>query len=101
MGGHQEEIAVRQSKRAKVDNLRLHDIRHDFATVMLRKTQNLVDAQHAMRHKDSRMTLRYAHLLPDDLKCAYEAIDNEGTASIYSRFLHVEENKKGAASATP
>ena len=77
------------------------DLGHDFATLMLRKTKNLVDIQHAMGHKDSRMTLQYAHLLPDDLKSAYEAIDNEGAASIFSRFLHVEEKIKGAASATP
>ncbi len=91
----------RACKRAKVDNLRLHDLRHDFATLMLRKTKNLVDVQHAMGHKDSRMTLRYAHLLPDDLKSAYEAIDNQGSAVIISRFLHVEENKRGHVSVTP
>jgi len=91
----------RACKRAKVDNLRLHDLRHDFATLMLRRTKNLVDVQHAMGHKDSRMTMRYAHLLPDDLKEAFNAIDNEGTASIFSRFLHVEEKIKGVASATP
>ncbi len=31
-----------------------------------------------------RMTLRYAHLLHDDLRSAYQA--NEGTAVIFSRF---------------
>lgn len=90
----------RACRRAKVENLRLHDLRHDFATLMLRKTKNLVDVQHAMGHKDSRMTLRYAHLLPDDLRDAYEAIDNEGTASIISRFLHDEEKPKGSQAVT-
>jgi len=91
----------RACKRAGVENLRLHDLRHDFATLMLRKTKNLVDVQYAMGHKDSRMTLRYAHLLPDDLKNAYEAIDNEGTASIISRFFHVNEKEKGLHAVTP
>ncbi len=81
----------RACERAGVKNLRLHDLRHDFATLMLRRTKNLVDVQHALGHKDSRMTLRYAHLLPEDLKDAYEAIDNQGTAAVFSRFLHVEE----------
>jgi hypothetical protein len=40
----------RVCKRAGVDNLRWHDLRHDFATLMLRKTRNLVDVQHAMGH---------------------------------------------------
>jgi hypothetical protein len=68
---------------------------------MLRRRRNLVDVQHAMGHKDPRMTLRYAHLLPDDLREAYEAIDNEGTAAILSRFYHVGENEKGLQAATP
>lgn len=91
----------RACKRAGVENLRLHDLRHDFATLMLRKRKNLVEVQHAMGHKDPRMTLRYAHLLPDDLKDAFEAIDNEGTAFVWSRFGHVEEKEKGIALATP
>jgi integrase len=91
----------RACRRAGVDNLRLHDLRHDFATLMLRKTKNLVDVQHAMGHKDSRMTLRYAHLMPDDLKSAYEAIDNTGTASILSQIYHSEEKSKGVTFVTP
>ncbi len=91
----------RACRRAKVENLRLHDLRHDFATLMLGKTKNLVDVQHAMGHKDSRMTLRYAHLQPDDLRGAYEAIDNQGTASVFSRFLHGKEDEKGLQAATP
>ncbi len=68
---------------------------------MLRKTKNLVDVQHAMGHKDSRMTMRYAHLMPEDLKDAFTAIDNMGTAKILSQFYHVGEKEKGIACATP
>ncbi len=72
----------RACDRAGIKNLRLHDLRHDFATLMLRKTRNLVDVQHALGHKDSRMTMRYAHLLPEDLNDSFNAIDNQGTAAI-------------------
>jgi integrase len=91
----------RACRRAGVDNLRLHDCRHDFATLMLRKTRNLVDVQHALGHSDPRMSLRYAHLLPDDLKGAFSAIDNAGTALILSQIYHSEEKEKGLALATP
>jgi hypothetical protein len=48
------------------------------------------------------MTLRYAHLLPDDLKDAYEAIDSESTVSILlSSFCHFGEKEKGCMTATP
>ena len=73
----------------------------NFATLMLRKTKNLVDVQHATGHKDSRMTMRYAHLSPDDLKEAFNAIDNTQTASILSQIYHSEEKIKGLAFATP
>ncbi|MBI5640017.1 MAG: tyrosine-type recombinase/integrase [Nitrospirae bacterium] len=91
----------RACKRGGISDLRFHDLRHDFSTLMLRKTKNLVDVQHAMGHKDSRMTMRYAHLLPDDLKEAFEAIDNTGTASILSQIYHSEEKQRGYVSATP
>jgi integrase len=97
---HKVSVAFKRACRsAGVDNLRLHDLRHDFATLMLRKTKNLVDVQHAMGHKDSRMTMRYAHLLPDDLKEAFSAIDNMGTALILSQIYHSEEKEKGRISA--
>jgi integrase len=80
---------IRACKSAGVENLRLHDLRHDFATLMLRKTKNLVDVQHAMGHKDSRMTMRYAHLMPEDLQDAFDAIDNKGMGGLLSRFGHV------------
>lgn len=74
----------RACERATVLNLRIHDLRHDFATLMLRKTRNLVDVQHALGHSDPRMSLRYAHMMPDDLNDAYNAIDGHGTAGIWS-----------------
>jgi hypothetical protein len=40
--------------------------------------------------------MHYAHPLPDDPKSANEAIDNQRIASIYSCYLHVEGEKKGA-----
>lgn len=91
----------RACRRAGVANLRLHDLRHDFATLMLRKTRNLVDVQHSLGHKDPRMSLRYAHLLPDDLKEAFRAIDNTGTALILSQIYHSEEKTKEAVALTP
>lgn len=72
--------------RAKVVNLRIHDLRHDFATLMLRKTRNLVDVQHALGHSDPRMSLRYAHMMPEDLDDAFKSIDGQGTAGIWSGF---------------
>lgn len=78
-----------------MDNLRLHDSDAE------EDETSLVDVQHAMGHKDSRMIMRYAHLLPGDLKEAFSAIDKTGTASILSQIWQSEEKIKGVASATP
>ena len=99
---HQVSMAFRLAcVRAGVKDLRLHDLRHDFATLMLRKRRNLVEVQHALGHKDPRMTMRNAHLMPDDLKEAYESIDNEGTVAILSRFYHGGEKGKGLLNRNP
>jgi integrase len=91
----------RACERAEVTNLRFHDLRHDFATLMLSKTRNLIDVQRSLGHRDPRMSLRYAHLLPGDLKGAFEAIDNTGTASILSQFYHNGEKEKVCNAVNP
>lgn len=99
---HRVSMAFKRAcEHAGVTNLRLHDLRHDFATLMLRKTKNLVDVQHSLGHRDPRMSLRYAHLLPDDLRGAFEAIDNTGTASILSQIDHNGENEKVCNAVNP
>jgi len=39
----------------------------------------------------------YAHLLPEDLKDASQAIDNEGTASKLLRFYERKGKRKGSS----
>lgn len=58
------------------DNLRLHDLRHTFATVLASSGQ--VDAltlQTLMRHSDPRMTARYSHHFPGALQKAAGVLD--------------------------
>jgi integrase len=62
--------------RAKsgVKDFRFHDFRHDFGTKILRKTGNLKLAQKALNHRDIKSTLRYAHVLDEDVAAAVEAV---------------------------
>jgi integrase len=95
---HQVSMSFKRAcERAGIENLRFHDLRHDFATLMLRKRGRLAEVQYALGHKDPRMASRYTHLIPDDLKEAYEAIDNEGTAAILSRFYHSGEKERATS----
>ena len=48
-------------KKAEIENLRMHDLRHTHATWMANSGADLALIQKALGHKQPRMTLRYAH----------------------------------------
>ncbi|RUP10313.1 tyrosine-type recombinase/integrase [Hyphomicrobium sp.] len=60
--------------RAKVKNFRLHDLRHDVGTKVLRETGNLKIAQKLLNHRDIKTTAKYAHVFDDDLRDALERV---------------------------
>ncbi len=60
----------RAKARAKVQNFRFHDIRHDTATKLLRATGNLKLVQKALNHSDIKTTTKYAHVLDDEVAAA-------------------------------
>lgn len=58
-----------------VTGFRFHDFRHDFGTKLLRDSGNLKLVQKAMNHKDIKSTMRYAHVLDEDVAVAVERLD--------------------------
>lgn len=60
-------------KKAKVDDLHIHDLRHTGATRTLRASKNLKAVQNMLGHADIKTTMRYAHALIDDVAEAMEA----------------------------
>ena len=57
---------------AKIPAFRFHDLRHTFGTRLLRKTRNLKLVSKLMGHKSIETTMRYAHVLDDDLRAGVE-----------------------------
>lgn len=57
---------------AEIQNFRFHDLRHTFATRMLRQTKNLKLVSQLLGHKDIATTARYAHVLVDDMRAALD-----------------------------
>lgn len=61
-------FAVRQE--AKLDDLRLHDLRHSFASVPATSGESLLVVRSLLGHKRAATAERYAHLSNDPVKRA-------------------------------
>lgn len=60
--------------RAGLPDLRLHDLRHSFASFLVNSGVSLYVVQGLLGHAHTRYTQRYAHLTPDTLLNAAETI---------------------------
>jgi integrase len=58
----------RLRKRAKIEDVRLHDLRHSFASVAVAGGDSLYLVGKVLGHRQSRTTERYAHLADDSLR---------------------------------
>jgi integrase len=59
---------------AGLDNVRLHDLRHAFASVGAAGGDSLLVIGKLLGHTQSATTQRYAHLAPDPVKAAAAGI---------------------------
>lgn len=59
---------------AGIEDFRFHDLRHTLGTRLLRATGNLALTKEALKHRSIKTTLRYAHVLDDDVRRGLEAI---------------------------
>jgi len=55
-------------------NLRIHDLRHTFASILVMEGVDLRTIANLLGHRDIKMTMRYAHLAPEHLKEAVEKL---------------------------
>ena len=67
----------RARKRAGLDDFRLHDLRHHFASYLTMNGHNSKTVQDLLGHKVAAMTARYSHLSPEHLKAAVASLDDE------------------------
>jgi len=65
-------------KRAGLDDLRIHDLRHSFASFLVNSGRSLYEVQKILGHTQIKTTQRYAHLSQDSLvsaaNCAAKAV---------------------------
>jgi integrase len=61
---------------AGLSDVRLHDLRHTFASVLVNEGKQLYRVQRLLGHANAKATQRYAHLAPEALADAAEAMGN-------------------------
>jgi hypothetical protein len=63
-------------RRAKLKNVRFHDLRHTFASWCVQRGATLQEVKDLLGHSSLAMTLRYAHLAPEHLRTAVSRLDD-------------------------
>ncbi|TWI62260.1 site-specific recombinase XerD [Desulfobotulus alkaliphilus] len=61
-------------KEAGLEDVRVHDLRHNFASLLINHGRSLYEVQKLLGHADISTTQRYAHLSQDTLKEATEIV---------------------------
>jgi integrase len=61
--------------RARLDNFRWHDMRHDFASQLVIRNVSIQKVSKLLGHADIKTTMRYAHLSRDALAAAVGVLD--------------------------
>jgi len=62
-------VFYRLCKKAKI-KLRIHDLRHSFASLLVSGGRSLYEVQQILGHSDPKVTMRYAHLSTKALQAA-------------------------------
>ena len=60
-------------KNAELADVRMHDLRHSFASLLINSGRTLYEVQHILGHTQVKTTQRYAHLSQDTLLAAANA----------------------------
>ena len=82
-------------KRSGIVDFRFHDLRHTFASSLVRNGVDLYTVQRLLGHTTPQMTQRYAHLGEDQMREAIEKINIQPENLLYnsiSKNVAPEEN---------
>ena len=79
--------------------LRLHDLRHSYASFLVNAGRSLYEVQKLLGHHDPKVTMRYAHLSPQAMLEAVNVVGNVVAGARVNR-VGVAANEGQAAVAT-
>ena len=61
-------------KKAGLADVRLHDLRHSYASFLVNAGRSLYEVQRLLGHHDPKVTMRYAHLSPQAMLDAVNVV---------------------------
>ncbi len=86
-------------KKAGLRRIRIHDLRHTYATLRISKGDNIQDVSNQLGHSSIKLTLDvYSHWIPGKKKAEVDALDDKDFQHSNAPPLHPEqfEDKKWA-----
>lgn len=69
-------------EKSKIASFRIHDLRHTRGTRIVRATGSLAAAKEALKHRRIETTLRYAHVLDEDVRNALDASESRNSPEV-------------------
>lgn len=76
-------------KSVGLSDVRMHDLRHSFASLLINSGRTLYEVQHILGHTQVKTTQRYAHLSQDTLLAAANSATTALGAAMMPRVLTV------------
>jgi len=76
-------------KSVRLSDVRMHDLRHSFASLLINSGRTLYEVQHILGHTQVKTTQRYAHLSQDTLLAAANSATTALGAAMMPRVLPV------------
>jgi integrase len=82
---------------AGLDDVRLHDLRHSFASTVASAGGSLLMIRALLGHKDTKTTQKYAHLLDDPVKATADATSAQLAEWLSPTTLDVDRTGVGVS----